>query len=174
MQGCRFVFGPFVLNAETGTLLRQKIPVPVGYRALLLLEALVKRPGEVLTKSDLIDAAWPGKAVEEGNLSVQIASLRKLLGPTPDDEDWIATVPRVGYRFTGEIERLGGATDDREVVEPGPSIAVLPFANLSNDVHQQYFGDGLAEDIITRLARCAGCLSPPAIHPSHMAPRRWT
>ena len=153
MQGCRFVFGPFVLNAETGTLLRQKIPVPVGYRALLLLEALVKRPGEVLPKSDLIDAAWPGTAVEEGNLSVQIASLRKLLGPTPDGEDWIATVPRVGYRFTGEIERLDGATHHREAVEPGPSIAVLPFANLGDDVHQQYFGDGLAEDIITRLAR---------------------
>ncbi|TGS73664.1 adenylate cyclase, partial [Mesorhizobium sp. M3A.F.Ca.ET.175.01.1.1] len=93
MQGCRFVFGPFVLNAETGTLLRKKIPIPVGYRALLLLEALVERPGEVLSKSELINAAWPGTAVEEGNLSVQIASLRKLLGPAPDGEDWIATVP---------------------------------------------------------------------------------
>ncbi|MDX8480356.1 winged helix-turn-helix domain-containing protein [Mesorhizobium sp. VK24D] len=153
MQGCCFVFGPFALNAETGTLFRQNIPVPVGYRALLLLEALVKRPGEVLTKSQLIDAAWPGTAIEEGNLAVQIASLRKLLGATPDGQDWIATVPRVGYRFTGEIERLDGATYQREAVESGPSIAVLPFVNLSDDVHQQYFGDGLAEDIITRLAR---------------------
>lgn len=153
MQGSRFVFGPFVLNGETGTLLRQKIPIPVGYRALLLLEALVERPGEVLTKSELINAAWQGTAVEEGNLSVQIASLRKLLGPAPNGEDWIATVPRVGYRFIGEIERLDGATNHREAAEPGPSIAVLPFANLSDDVHQQYFGDGLAEDLITRLAR---------------------
>ena len=153
MQGCRFAFGPFVLNAETGTLLRQKIPIPVGYRALLLLEALVERPGEVLSKSELINAAWPGTAVEEGNLSVQIASLRKLLGPAPDGEDWIATVPRVGYRFTGATERLDGASHDHEAVEPGPSVAVLPFANLSDDVHQQYFGDGLAEDLITRLAR---------------------
>lgn len=113
----------------------------------------MKRQGEVLTKSQLIDAAWPGTAIEEGNLAVQIASLRKLLGATPDGQDWIATVPRVGYRFTGEIKRLDGATYNREAGEPGPSIAVLPFANLSDDVHQQYFGDGLAEDIITRFAR---------------------
>ena len=65
MQGHCLAFGPFVLNAEAGTLLRRKIPVPVGYRGLLLLKALAKRPGEVLTKSDLIEAAWPGTVVEE-------------------------------------------------------------------------------------------------------------
>jgi len=153
MQGRRFAFGPFVLNPEKGTLLRQAIPISVGYRALLLLEALVRRPGEVLTKSELIDAAWQGSTVEEGNLSVQIASLRKLLGPTPNGEDWIATVPRVGYRFTGDVERVDGGADHRESVETGSSIAVLPFVNLGNEIHQQYFGDGLAEDLITRLAR---------------------
>ncbi|MGT2466532.1 tetratricopeptide repeat protein [Mesorhizobium atlanticum] len=65
----------------------------------------------------------------------------------------IATVPRVGYRFTGDVERLDGAAHQSEAVETGPSIAVLPFVNLSNEVDQQYFGDGLAEDLITRLAR---------------------
>ncbi len=153
MQGHCLAFGPFVLNAEAGTLLRRKIPVPVGYRGLLLLKALAKRPGEVLTKSDLIEAAWPGTVVEEGNLSVQIAALRKLLGPAPDGKDWIATVPRVGYRFTGEIDYLDVAGHPGEPADPGPSIAVLPFANLSGDVEQLYFADGLAEDIITRLAR---------------------
>ena len=104
----RFLFGPFVLNTEDGTLVRQGVPVPVGYRGLLLLSSLVRRAGEVMKKSDLMDAAWPGTAVEEGNLSVQIMSLRKLLGPSPDGGDWIATVPRVGYRFIGAIERLRG------------------------------------------------------------------
>ena len=78
MQGQRFAFGPFVVNPEAGTLLREGVPVAVGYRGLLLLGAFARRPGEVLTKSDLLDAGWPGLSVEEGNLTVQIASLRKL------------------------------------------------------------------------------------------------
>ena len=110
MPGWRFAFGPFVLNTEAGTLLREGAPVPVGYRSFLLLSAFLDRPGEVLTKSDLIDAAWQGAVVEEANLSVQIASLRKHLGQTPEGGEWIATVPRVGYRFVGPVERR---TDDR-------------------------------------------------------------
>lgn len=154
MSGERLAFGPFVLNSEAGTLFRRGVPVPVSYRGLLLLAALLEHPGEVLTKSNLMDAAWPGTAVEEGNLSVQIASLRKLLGPSPDGAEWIATVPRIGYRFTAAIEKLEGAATRRDQSsEQGPSIAVLAFANLSDDVEQQYFANGLAEDLITRLAR---------------------
>jgi TolB-like protein/Tfp pilus assembly protein PilF len=154
MSTPRLAFGSFVLNLEAGTLIRQGVPVPVGYRALLLLAALLKRPGEVLTKSDLMEAAWPGTAVEEGNLTVQMASLRKLLGPSFDGTEWIATVPRVGYRFIGAVRTLeGAASPSEQSTEPAPSIAVLPFANLSDDIEQQYFADGLAEDIITRLSR---------------------
>lgn len=150
----RFLFGPFVLNPEDGTLVRQGVPVPVGYRGLLLLTLLVRRPGEVLKKSDLMDAAWPGIVVEEGNLSVQITSLRKLLGPSTEGGEWIATVPRVGYRFAGPVERLSGTESPAgPASEPGPSIAVLPFDNLSGEAERQYFADGLAEDIITRLGR---------------------
>ena len=83
MAGQRFAFGPFVLNPEAGTLLRQGEPVPVGYRGFLLLTAFLNRRGEVLTKSDLFDAVWQGAVVEETNLSVQIASLRKHLGQSP-------------------------------------------------------------------------------------------
>ena len=155
MPGHSFVFGPFSFNPEAGALLRQGVPVPVGYRALRLLAAFLKSPGKVLTKSDLIDAAWEGSAVEEGNLSVQIASLRKLLGQLPDGNDWITTIPRVGYRFAGPVERRAdeAAVDVGEALGSGPSIAVLPFINLSDDPEQSYFADGLTEDIITRLAR---------------------
>src|SRR5262245_31936050 len=143
----RFAFGPFVLDPEAGTLVRQGVPVPVGYRALRLLSAMVKRQGEIVTKSDLMDAAWPGTAVEEANLSVQIASLRKLLGPSADGTEWIATVPRVGYRFVGRAtEPLAASSRSELQGEVGPSIAVLPFTNLSDDTEQQYFADGLAED----------------------------
>ena len=149
----RLAFGPFVLNPEAGTLLRQGLPVAISYRGLLLLSAMARNAGEVLTKSQLLNAAWPGSAVEESNLSVQVASLRRLLGSMADGTEWIATVPRVGYRFTGAIERLDEAAAARNSAEPEPSIAVLPFVNLSDDAEQQYFADGLAEDIIMRLAR---------------------
>ncbi|TIP34204.1 MAG: adenylate cyclase, partial [Mesorhizobium sp.] len=76
MQGSRFAFGPFVLDPGAGTLLRGDVPVAAGHRGLKLLEALVARPGEILAKAELMDAAWPGTAVEEGNLTVQIAQLR--------------------------------------------------------------------------------------------------
>ncbi|WP_296741082.1 winged helix-turn-helix domain-containing tetratricopeptide repeat protein [Mesorhizobium sp.] len=156
MQGSRFAFGPFVFDPGAGTLLRDDVPVAAGHRGLKLLEALVGRPGEILAKAELMDAAWPGTAVEEGNLTVQIAQLRKLLGPAIDGGDWIATIPRVGYRFTGAIEKLDGAQKRPLPLPDKPSIAVLPFVAFGNDPEQVSFADGLTEDLITDLSRMGG------------------
>ncbi|GAB1583877.1 winged helix-turn-helix domain-containing tetratricopeptide repeat protein [Phyllobacterium phragmitis] len=156
MQGMRFTFGPFVLDSGAGTLLRNDVPVAVGYRGLKLLAALVGRPGEILGKAELMDAAWPGRAVEEGNLTVQIAQLRKLLGPAAGSGEWISTVPRVGYRFTGTVERLGGSKQKPLPLPGKPSLAVLPFVNVSHDPDQEIFADGLTEDLTTDLSRNSG------------------
>lgn len=147
----RLKYGPFEFVRRTQTVWRDGTALSaLGARAAALLAALLKRPGEVLTKAELMDAAWNGLAVEESNLTVQIANLRKALGPSPAGGDWIVTVPRVGYRLVSlstSAPRQSGAR---------PSIAVLPFVNLSSDPEQAFFADGLAEEIIVALGKLPG------------------
>ena len=96
-------FGPFRLDADAEILFRGAEPLPVGKRAVALLRVLVERPGVPVSKDALIEAAWSGLAVEESNLPVQIAALRKVLSEEPGGECWIETLPRRGYRFVGPI-----------------------------------------------------------------------
>ena len=155
MRGQRFSFGPFLLNVDNGTLLRNGEHVSVGRRGVLLLAALLRRRGEIVTKAELMDAAWPGKAVEESNLSVQIAMLRKAIGLAADGEEWISTIPRIGYRIASACPATDESVDE---VLPKPSLAVLPFANLSNDPEQEFFADGLADEIIATLSKIPGLI----------------
>ena len=103
----RLAFGPFVFDPSRGVL-RDGQPVPINQKGLRLLSALLDKPGEVVDKAALMDAAWPGMAVEESNLSVQIAALRKLLGGAGGGGDWITTISRIGYRFTGTVTSADG------------------------------------------------------------------
>src|SRR4051812_23612311 len=99
MPARRLSFGPFELDQSAQVVLRNGEPLAVGRRGVMILDALLSRPGEVITKTELMDAGWAGAAVEESNLTVQIAALRKALGQSPAGGDWIVTIPRVGYRF---------------------------------------------------------------------------
>ena len=131
-------------------------PMPLGARAFDVLQALIERRERVVTKDELLDLVWPGVVVEENNLQVQISTLRKLLGPQS-----IATLPGRGYRFALELARDEGRGDSRLTTElpalpDSPSIAVLPFQNMSSDPHQEYFADGMVEEIITALSRVRG------------------
>ena len=144
-------FGPFVL-LHGRELLRDGKSVGIGQRALMVLDGLVAADGAVVTKGELMAKAWPGLVVEEGNLTVQVATLRKELGTPPDGQDWIVTVPRVGYRFAGLDPRP--AVPAAAGGEGGkPRLAVLPFANISGDPARDYFADGVVEDLITAFSR---------------------
>jgi TolB-like protein len=153
-------FGPFVLDMDRGALLRDGRNLSIGHKALLLLHALLQSAGRPLDKASLMEAAWPGTAVDESNLSVQIAALRKLLGATQDGGEWIATVPRVGYRFAGPLTATQLSAGDTlpPVTATGattrrPSIAVLPFSITTDGADKEYLADGITDDIITALAR---------------------
>lgn len=99
-----FAFGPFVLNPEQQLLVEDQTPVALGGRAFDLLTALVERPGVVVTKSELIARAWPNLVVEEANLKVNIAALRRALGEKAGSLQYIATVIGRGYRFVAPVQ----------------------------------------------------------------------
>jgi TolB-like protein len=156
-MGTRFAFGPLLLDTRLGTLSRDGRVLAIGQRGLLILRTLLEARGEVVAKSTLMAAAWPGLVVEDSNLSVQIAALRKLLGATSEGAQWILTVPRVGYRLAeaAAVDDTALEPTDAASADGGtrPSIAVLPFANLSDDATQEYFADGVTEDVIAALTR---------------------
>ncbi len=155
-------FGPFRLDTQVQTLFRGAEPVALGRRAVALLGVLVERAGTLVPKDALIAAGWSGLAVEEGNLTVQIAALRRVFEDEPGGERWIETMPRRGYRFVGppvtseEGTPVAAATTGPVPtlsLPDRPSIAVLPFQNMSGDAEQEYFADGIVEEIITALSR---------------------
>jgi DNA-binding winged helix-turn-helix (wHTH) protein len=97
-----YILGPFRLDVEAEILFRGAEPATLGRRAVAVLRALVERPGIPVSKDALIEAAWAGLSVEENNLSVQIAALRRVFGEEPGGERWIETLPGLG-RAIGSI-----------------------------------------------------------------------
>ncbi|HKT18534.1 MAG TPA: winged helix-turn-helix domain-containing protein, partial [Stellaceae bacterium] len=135
-------------------------PIVLGQRAVALLRTLLERAGAPVSKDALIEAAWPGLAIEDSNLTVQIAALRRVLQEKAADADWIETLPRRGYRYVGPLARTAHSAADVSArksltlaLPDKPSVAVLPFANLSGDPQQDYFIAGMVEDIIAGLSR---------------------
>jgi TolB-like protein/Flp pilus assembly protein TadD len=142
-------FGRFELRRRRRELLADGKLFELGSRAFDILLALIDAGGAVVAKSELMDLAWPGTAVEENNLSVQIHALRRALG---EDRKLILTVAGRGYRFAGELRSARGTQAEMSTV-PRLSIVVLPFTSLSDDREQQYFADGITVDLTTDLSR---------------------
>ena len=125
-------FGPFLLDQAAEMLFRGTEPIALGQRAVALLRLLLEQAGAPVSKQALIDAAWPNLAVEESNLTVQIAALRRVFEEV-GGADWIETLPRRGYRYVGPAV-VTNAPDasavDRAASAPAlpdkPSVAVRP------------------------------------------------
>lgn len=166
-----YEFGPFRLDADAEILFRGAEPIVLGQRAVALLRLLLEYAGRPVSKNALFEAAWPGLAVEDSNLTVQIAALRRVFGEA-GGADWIETLPRRGYRYVGPVvatacSRDAASSTGLPLAPPDkPSVAVLPFTNLSGDPEQEYFADGMVEDIIAGLSRINGCSSSRAIRAS--------
>lgn len=131
--------------------------VPLGSRALAVLRLLIERQGELVSKQHIMDAVWPGLAVEEGNLTVQMSALRKALDQGRPEGSCIQTIPGRGYRFASPVtnvmpERWFG----RPATPPRLSVVVLPFENLSGDPGESYVAEAVADDLTTDLSRIPG------------------
>src|SRR5215469_4686458 len=154
-------FGRFRILPHRREVLVDGWPIELGGRAFDVLLTLIEANGAVVDKDDLVSRVWPGRIIEEGNLRAQIRALRIALA----DRGLIRTVAGRGYQFTAEVRSRGmpgQAPMEQEVTDPAPAVAprlsivVLPFINLSDDREQQYFADGITEDLTTDLSRLVG------------------
>jgi adenylate cyclase len=151
-------FGCFALDLGRPELRCDGRPVRIHRLALGILCALAEAKGEVVSKDALMARLWPGRIVEEGNLHVHVSALRKALDEHGEGHGLVVTVPGRGYRLAEPAGLRSGRLAEGSAapslpLPDKPSIAVLPFANMSGDREQEYFADGMVEEIITSLSR---------------------
>jgi TolB-like protein/Tfp pilus assembly protein PilF len=141
-------FGAFQLDLEAGELRRNGIKVRLPDQSIQVLAILLDRSGEVVTRGELQQRLWPnGTIVEfEHGINSVINRLRQALEDSSDTPRFIETLPRRGYRFLVSVEKSSSVPQDA-------SVAVLPFTNLSADKENDYFSDGLAEEILNALSQ---------------------
>ncbi len=131
-------------------------PVTISNKAFRILRLFVTNPNRLLTKDEILDAVWGDLCVSEGLVKDYVHDLRVALGDDPASPGFIETIRGRGYRFLGGIRVVVQPSESSlEASAPTevPSLAVLPFINMSDEADQEYFSDGITEDIITELSR---------------------
>ena len=158
----RYLFEHCVLDTDRRELRRNGSLVAVEPQVFDLLVHLIRHRDRVVTKDDLLAVIWHGRIVSESALFNRINAARNAIGDAGDQQRLIKTLPRKGLRFVGDVQEESAepAPPPLSLGEPRypplpdrPSIAVLPFANLGGDPDQDYFADGISEDLITGLAQ---------------------
>ena len=166
----QFVFSDQTLDTERRELCRGSERIAIEPQVFDLLVYLLENCGRVVSKDDLIEAIWEGRIVSESTLTSRINAARKAIGDSGRDQKLIRTISRKGFRFVGSLrsQQIGGQPPptaanqpedageaSRPVLSPldRPAIAVLPFTNMSDEPEQEYFSEGISEDIITALSK---------------------
>ncbi|MDH0301781.1 MULTISPECIES: winged helix-turn-helix domain-containing protein [unclassified Pseudomonas] len=157
-----FEFDDYVLDEQRRELTRRGQAVAIGPQVFDLLLQLVVNRDRVMGRDELLANVWNGRIVSESTIASHINAVRKAIGDSGEEQRLLRTVARKGYRFVGQILEAPPVEQPApRPVEPGqalalpdkPSITVLPFQNLSGDPEQDYFADGIVEDIIAALSR---------------------
>ena len=163
-------FGDYEIDVERRELRRAETPVHVEPQVFDLLVYLVQNRDRVVSKDDLIASVWGGRSVSDSTLTSRINAARNAVGDSGAEKKLIRTIARKGLRFVGEVRMqptgaepadAGGLPPDQAhewsraalPLPDRPAIAVLPFVNMSGDSEQDYFSDGISEDIITALSK---------------------
>jgi TolB-like protein len=161
----RYLFEEYLLDTGRRELWRGAEIVPVAPQVFDLLDYLISNRERVVGKEDLIKAVWRGRCVSDAALTTRMNAVRCAIGDNGVDQRLIRTLPRKGFRFIGSVveanglaaEPAGDSLAQRPVpavpLPDGPSIVVLPFVNLSSEPDQDYFADGIVNEIITALSR---------------------
>jgi TolB-like protein len=159
----RFFFSDHVLDTDTRELRRSSERIALEPQVFDLLVYLLEHRDRVVSRADLIATVWGGRIVSESALASRINAARRVIGDSGVEQKLIRTIARKGLRFVGDVR-----VDAGEVAPPGPephessralllsdrpAIAVLPFTNMTGDPQQEYFSDGISEDIITALSK---------------------
>jgi pentatricopeptide repeat protein len=153
-QGSRIVrFGVFEADLDAGELRKHGLRIRIPEQAFQVLTMLVERPGEIVTRNELRERLWPGRAFMdfEHGLNKAVNRLREALGDSGTHPRFVGTVARRGYRLLAPVVTAGGP----ELALPPRRIrlAVLPFENVGDDAEQEFFSDGLTEEMISELGR---------------------